>query len=464
MTEDTIAAIATPPGKGGIGIVKISGSRSLKIVSKIFGTTRKGPEDCFQLESHRIVHGYIFDAEKHFVIDEVLLVPMLAPRSYTSEDVVEIQAHSGSIVMANILEGVIKAGARLAEPGEFTKRAFLNGRIDLTQAEAVADIINAKSITALKSAASQNLGDFKSSIEESRQKLINLLSLIEASIDFPGETGEFDELIPQSMGLDTIKDVLEKCRNAVKLYEDAHFLRDGINLVICGAPNVGKSSLMNRLVEKERSIVTSFPGTTRDLIEEPLNINGISFLISDTAGIHETEDPVEKIGIKKAEKKIEESDIILFMKEAGSEIDVKKVEAVIPDEKKLIFVINKIDLADADDDPAFTLPNKFNKTPVVKISALYNQGIDILKKTIMELAVKNFEITSSVVPNLRHKIALTHAVESLEAAKQGFLNRADEILISMDLKNSADYLGEITGNTVKIDILDNIFKNFCIGK
>ncbi len=459
MTEDTIAAIATPPGKGGIGIVKISGLRSLNIVSKIFGSSKKGPEDCSLLESHRIVHGYIFDPKKHFVIDEVLLVPMLAPRSYTSEDVVEIQAHSGNIVMANILEEVIKAGARLAEPGEFTKRAFLNGRIDLTQAEAVADIINAKSITALKFAASQNLGNFKYTIEESRQKLIDLLSLIEVSIDFPGET---DELIPQSKGLDTIQDVLDTCRSAVKLYEDAHFLKDGINLVICGAPNVGKSSLMNSLVEKERSIVTSFPGTTRDLIEEPLNINGISFLISDTAGMHETDDPVEKIGIEKAEKKIEEADIILFMKEAGSQIDEKEVESVIPDGKKLVFVINKMDLAD--DDSAFDLPCKFNRTPVVKISALYNQGIDILKKTIMELAVKNFEITSSVVPNLRHKIALAHAVESLESAERGFLNRADEILISIDLKNGADCLGEITGNTVKIDILDNIFKNFCIGK
>ncbi len=462
MTEDTIAAIATPPGKGGIGIVKISGLRSLKIVSKIFGTNKKGPQDCSLLESHRIVHGYIFDAEKHFVIDEVLLVPMLAPRSYTSEDVVEIQAHSGNIVLANILEGVIKAGARLAEPGEFTKRAFLNGRIDLTQAEAVADIINAKSLTALRSAAAQNLGIFKSSIEESRQKLIDLLSLIEVSIDFPGEPAAQDESIPQSMGLDTIQDVLETCRSAVKLYEDAHFLKDGINIVICGAPNVGKSSLMNRLVDKERSIVTSVPGTTRDFIEEPLNINGISFLISDTAGMHETEDPVEKIGIKKAEKKIKESDIILFMKEAGSEIDSKEVEAAIPDGKKCIFVINKIDLAD--DDSTFKLPGKFNRTPVVKISALYNRGIDVLKKTIMELAVKNFEITSSVVPNLRHKIALTHAVESLESAEQGFLNSLDEILISIDLKNAADYLGEITGNTVKIDILDNIFKNFCIGK
>ncbi len=459
MTEDTIAAIATPPGSGGIGIVKISGLQSLNIVSKIFGRTKKGPEDCSSLESHRIIHGYIFHGKTGFVIDEVLLVPMLAPRSYTSENIVEIQAHSGNIVMASILDQVIWAGAELARPGEFTKRAFLNGRIDLTQAEAVADIINAKSLAALKFAASQNLGNLKSIIEESRTKLINLLALIEASIDFPGES---NELIHGTTAVNTIKNVLDTCRNAVKLYEEANFLREGINIVICGAPNVGKSSLMNSLLEEERSIVTPLPGTTRDLIEETLNINGISFLISDTAGMHTTNDPVEKIGIKKAEEKIKSSDIILFMKEAGSVIKKEEITALIPKNKKIIFVINKMDLTGYE--TTIDLPGEFNKVPVVKISALYNKGIDVLKKIIMEISVKNLEIQSSVVPNLRHKIALTQAIENLEAAEHGLLNGADEILLSIDIRNSADALGEITGDNVEIDILDNIFKNFCIGK
>jgi len=454
---DTIAAIATPPGRGGIGIVKISGSRSLDIVSKIFGKTKKGPDPCSLFESHRVVHGYIFDTGTGLVIDEVLIVPMLAPRSYTNENVVEIQAHSGNLVMGVILENVIQAGARLAEPGEFTKRAFLNGRIDLTQAEAVADIINARSIDALKSAAFQNLGNFKSIIEEARMKLINLLSLIEVSVDFPGEA---DDVIPQAQGMETIKNVLLVCRRAVKLYEDAHFLRDGIKLVICGAPNVGKSSLMNRLLEKERSIVTSLPGTTRDLIEEPLNINGIPFLISDTAGMHNTDDLIEKIGIEKAKKKIKDSDIILFMKEMGSSISENEVNSLIPIGKKIIFVMNKIDLKK--DAPA--LPEKFKDIPVVKISALCNRGIDLLRETITGLLVKNLETTCLVVPNLRHKLALDRAVKSLESAEQGFLNKTDEILLSIDVRNSADCLGEITGDTAGIDILDNIFKNFCMGK
>ena len=462
MTEDTIAAIATPPGSGGIGIVKISGLRSLNIASKIFGKTKKGPEDCSSFESHRIVHGYIFDTETGLVLDEVLFVPMLAPRSYTGENIVEIQAHSGNLVMGLILDRVIKNGARLAEPGEFTKRAFLNGRIDLTQAEAVADIINAKSLEALKFAASQNLGNFKSIIEESRTKLINLLSVIEVAIDFPGEADEAIFQVHRDQGINTIRDILTVCRGAVKLYENAHFLRDGVKLVICGAPNVGKSSLMNRLLERERSIVTSLPGTTRDVIEEPLNINGIPFLISDTAGLHRTDNLVEKIGIERAKKKIKNSDIILFIKEIGSDVSENEVKKFIPLDKKIIFVINKIDLLKKDFQP--DIPEEFKDIPIIKISALHNRGIDLLRETIMELSVKNLKTPSLVVPNLRHKLALARAVKSLESAEQIFLGNADETLLSIDLRSSADALGEITGDTAGIDILDNIFKNFCIGK
>ncbi len=463
MIEDTIAAIATPPGCGGVGIVKISGAQSLSIVSNLFGKTKEKPDFCCSaFESHRVVHGYVFNSETGFVIDEVLLVPMLAPRSYTREDIVEIQAHSGNIVLSSILEEVIKNGARLAEPGEFTKRAFLNGRIDLTQAEAVADIINAKSIKALKLAASQNLGSLGSIIEEARIKLIDLLSFIEVGIDFP-EDENIDEIVFGDKAADTIQEILVTCRNAVKLYENAHFLRDGIKLVICGKPNVGKSSLMNRLIEKERSIVTSFPGTTRDLIEETLNIDGIPFIISDTAGLHDTEDPVEKIGIERARQNIADADVVLYMIEAGASIISEEISSIITCDKKIIFVINKIDLI-ADEGFIPDLPEEFKKNPVVNISALYNKGIDVLKKTIMDISTGDMEVKSTIVPNLRHKIALTRVIELLESAKKGILGGKDEILVSMDVKKSAELLGEITGHSVDIDILDSIFKNFCIGK
>ncbi|MCD4742549.1 MAG: tRNA uridine-5-carboxymethylaminomethyl(34) synthesis GTPase MnmE, partial [Desulfobacteraceae bacterium] len=302
--SDTIAAISTPPGNGGIGVIRISGHNSLDIISKLFGRTKKGVEDHASLQSHRVYHGYIFDSVTQQIIDEVLVIPMLAPTSYTTEDVIEIQAHSGNIVMRSILDQVVLNGARLAEPGEFTKRAFLNKRIDLTQAEAVADIINAKSVKSLNIAASQSNGTLRKNIEGLKAELIELLTLLEASIDFPDDS---DNPFSSEQGLVVVKKVLFECQRYIKLYDDACFIRDGIKLAICGAPNVGKSSLMNRLLEEEKSIVTSIPGTTRDPIQESLNINGIPFTISDTAGIHSTNDLVEIIGMKKAKEHISDA-------------------------------------------------------------------------------------------------------------------------------------------------------------
>lgn len=345
MTTDTIAAIATATGRGGIGVIRISGPLALDLVPHFFGTTPKGPSPDLTLASHTMVHGYIFERKGNRVIDEVLLVAMRSPRSYTAEDVVEIQAHAGSLVMATILEQVIAAGARIAEPGEFTKRAFLNGRIDLTQAEAVADIIDARTKGALKIAAAQGTGKLKDAIHASRQELIDLLALLEAAIDFPDE---LQELIPQELGLERVRRIKNACRRYIQTYEQAHFLRDGVKLAICGPPNVGKSSLMNRLLEKERSIVTEYPGTTRDLIEEPLNINGITFLVSDTAGMHQTDDLVERIGIERAKKHIAGSDIVLFMKDVTRRISESELNTILPRVKKIILVINKIDLLEGD--------------------------------------------------------------------------------------------------------------------
>ena len=461
--NDTIAAIATPYGSGGIGVIRISGSKAFDIASKIFSKTKNQICGINKLDSHRVYHGYIFDTKSMEILDEVLLIPMKGPSSYTAEDVVEIQAHSGTIVLRTILNEILSQGARLSEPGEFTKRAFLNQRIDLTQAEAVADIINAKSEKSLKFAASQNLGVLKRDIRELRENLIVFLSLLEANIDFPDDVVPFE---PSQKEIGIIDKVLEKCRGFIQQHEDACFLKDGIRITICGAPNVGKSSLMNRLIEKDRSIVTTSPGTTRDPIEEGLNISGIPFVIIDTAGIHQTDDLVEIIGIEKAMDHITASDIVLFMKEPGIVFSEKELEKLVPlenpSDKKIIFVINKIDIKDL---PLPKLSKKYRHLPIIKISALLNLGIKELKQKIVEITIAGLDMEkSSVIPNLRHKKALEQTVESLAAVKEALTQPMMEETMAIDMKNSIDSLGIITGETASLDILDSIFNNFCIGK
>ena len=467
--NDTIAAIATPFGSGGIGVIRISGPKAFDISATLFSKTKARPQRCENLESHRVCHGYVFDLDDNAVIDEVLLIPMKGPSSYTAEDVIEIQAHSGTMVLRRILDKILGLGARLSEPGEFTKRAFLNGRIDLTQAEAVVDIINAKSANALKFAASQNLGTLKHKISHLRDQLIDFLSLVEVNIDFPDDVHSFE---PSQREKTLVNDLLEQCRQFIKQHDDACFLKDGIRVTICGAPNVGKSSLMNRLLEQDRSIVTAVPGTTRDPIEEGLNMDGIPFVLSDTAGIHQTDDLVEIIGIEKAKDHIDKADIILFMKEAGThftEIEFQKVLS-LPKQaigqsywgKKVIFVVNKIDMEDS---VLPQLSEKYKEIPRVEISALLNKGIDELKQIIVNISMAGLDMEkTSVIPNLRHKKALEQTVESLEAVQAGLTNRYEPDILAIDIKNSIDSLGTITGETASLDILDNIFNNFCIGK
>ncbi len=468
--NDTIAAIATPYGSGGIGVIRISGPRAFEIVTLLFSTTQGPKKITPVLVSHRVRHGFILDNSDPAtpqVIDEVLVIPMQAPRSYTAEDVVEIQAHSGTIVLKIILELVISQGARLSEPGEFTKRAFLNQRIDLTQAEAVADIINARSANSLKFASSQNRGELNRRIQQLRAPLINLLSRLEASIDFPDEVETF-EISPDER--DQLDQVMEKSKKFIQQHDDACFLKDGIRVAICGKPNVGKSSLMNRLLEQDKSIITPVPGTTRDPIEEGLNINGIPFVIIDTAGIHETDDLVEIIGIEKAKDHIATADLILFMIEPGSVFSEKEFQKMIPPEenleKKIIMVINKIDLLQEHgnkDLPQLTPAHA--KIPVVKISALLNQGIKQLKEKIVETCIRDLSLErSAVIPNLRHKKALELTLSFLESVKTGLAQGQEEETLAIDMKNSIDSLGTITGETASIDILDTIFNNFCIGK
>jgi len=462
MTE-TIAAIATPYGSGGIGVIRISGPQAFEITTQIFSTVR-GPENGTvprispELISHRVRHGYILDGDQ--TIDEVLVLPMKSPRSYTAEDVVEIQAHSGTIVLKRILNLILSLEARPADPGEFTKRAFLNGRIDLTQAEAVADIINARSDSSLKFAASQNLGSLSNDIKEMKETLIGLLSRLEASIDFPDEVMPFSFSDADQKNLER---VMACCKELIQKHEDACFLKTGIRVTICGEPNVGKSSLMNRLLDKERSIITAIPGTTRDPIEEGLNIEGIPFVVVDTAGIHETDDLVEIIGIQRARDHIADADIVLYMTEPGQNFSEKSFSKLIPKGKKVIYVVNKADLAKKSVKPV--LPEKFSQIPIVEISALMNQGIDKLRQRLTDTCIRNLDLEKdAVIPNLRHKNALTQALSHMESVLAGMARGQEEETLALDVKNGIDSLGLITGETASIDILDAIFNNFCIGK
>ncbi len=455
---DTIAAIATPFGSGGIGVIRISGSRAFEIAIQIFFKAPAGEKKVPQLLSHRVTHGFICDGTD--TLDEVLMIPMKGPRTYTAEDVVEIQAHSGTIVLRRILDLIFSLGARPAEPGEFTKRAFLNGRIDLTQAEAVADIINARSDSSLKFASSQNLGTLKQSIDEMKEVLTELLSRLEASIDFPDDVTPFSFTKADKKNLEQIS---ERCQVLIQQHEDACFLKSGIRVAICGEPNVGKSSLMNQLLEKEKSIITAVPGTTRDPIEEGLNIEGIPFVVIDTAGIHETDDLVEIIGIEKARDQIAAADIVIYMIEPGQPFCEKTVSKIIPAEKRVIFVINKMDLAG--DEPVPQLPENYSHIPVVEISALMNQGINQLRNRLMETCIRNLDLENdAVIPNLRHKNALTLALEYVTSVLEGVDTGQEEETLALDVKNSIESLGTITGETASIDILDAIFNNFCIGK
>jgi tRNA modification GTPase len=474
MEDSTIVAIATPPGHGGIGIIKISGPESIPIGLSIFRPIAFSPGFAhrsshlpvsFSPESRYLYYGNVIDSNNPArIIDEALFVVMRAPCSYTGEDIVEIQTHAGPVVLRSIIRSVIEKGIRLAAPGEFTRRAFLNGRIDLTQAEAVADLINARSEKAIDMAAAQISGKLNIHIASLSTSLLDIFSYVEAAIDFPDEVGD-------DINVSLLKQRLEfelivKIRALIARSNEQSFFRDGLKIVIIGAPNVGKSSLMNRLVNKERSIVTDLPGTTRDFIEESFVISGVPVVLTDTAGIHEQADLIEQIGIEKAWDSLSGADIILFTIDASQPVtsDIFSLYNRI-DQKKTFIVINKIDLVD--DQKLLELTDAWTAKGVqcIQISALYDQGIHDLKSLIADSVLRS-EVTleDTVVPNLRHKLLLEKALLSLELAVDGFDRMTPFELISIDLKFALDALSEITGENIKPDILDNIFSRFCIGK
>lgn len=459
MENQTIAAIATPIGRGGIGIIRISGSDALRIAHKLF----KASKPKKSLDSHRLYHGHIVDPVTGYTLDEVLLAVMKGPYSYTREDIAEIHTHSGPVILATTLELVLNEGARLAEPGEFTKRAFLNGRIDLTQAEAVIDIINAKTEKSLQIAATQIKGNLKNAVESVRRALIEVQAVIAAVIDFPDET---EDIIGSTQLHETVQDrVLNVLTKMLEQYQSSHFLRDGIKVLVVGRPNVGKSSLMNRLLKKERAIVTPIPGTTRDFLEETINIQGMPVTIIDTAGFQETKNAVELLGIAKTTEYIEIADLILFLIEANHppEAEDQRIYEKIKN-KPLILVWNKVDLVT--DDRSLLAPDSWQKVSEIKISALYGHGIEKMKNAIyhMVLGDKPLYEGNYIVPNLRQKIALKSAFDAARNAKNILRGGKEPELASIDIQEAMDALGEILGENVKADLLSEVFRKFCIGK
>jgi tRNA modification GTPase len=474
---DTIAAIATSGGKGGIGIVKISGLNAFAVAKAIFrpidrhqdsnAVTRPVPQGkrrkVFEFESHRLYYGHIVDSENGVLLDEVLLSAMKAPQTYTREDVVEINAHGGAVVLHAILQLVLKKGGRLAEPGEFTQRAFVNGRIDLTQAEAVIDVINARTQKSLQLAAAQVTGKLRNQITSIRNGLVDLLTRIEAAIDFPDDVAEFIQ--PEVTGKTLQKEVLKPLKRLIRNYVDAHVFRDGLAVAVVGRPNVGKSSLLNQLVQKDRAIVTDVPGTTRDVIEETLNLEGIPVVISDTAGVHRTDNPVEKIGIEKTLEHVNGSDLVLFMIEANRPLgpeDHLIYEKI--NSKPKIIVLNKIDLIRKDIETI--LPDDWRFDDQVRISAGYDQGIDQLKDNVIKMArgQNPFDFNGVMVPNLRHKLLLETSLDATETVIEQLQNRTSSDLVAIHLQEAIDALGVISGENVKVDVLNEIFSRFCVGK
>ena len=456
--SDTIAAISTAIGEAGIGIVRISGEDALEMGWNVFKSAKI--DDINNVENRKLLYGHILDGDT--VIDEVLIVFMKEPYTYTRENMVEIYCHGGIISIKKVLELILKKGARLAEPGEFTKRAFLNGRLDLAQAEAVIDIIRSKTDKSFQVSLDQLEGNLSTKIKEIRNILLSMLAHIEVSIDFPDEDVEvstLNELEKNAM------EVKEKISTLLSTSGRGKILRDGLNTVILGKPNVGKSSLLNAIVRENRAIVTDVPGTTRDIIEEYINIDGIPLKIIDTAGIRNTNDLVEKIGVDKAKKTVEQADLVIEIFDTSRDLtddDIQIIELI--KYKKTIILLNKSDL-----------PNEFNddyikkhlkNVEIIKTSIKTGDGIEDLENSIRNMFYSGeVEINSDVVvSNVRHKNQLEKAYNDIVSVIEDIKSMVPIDCLEVDLKNCWENLGEISGDTIGEDILDKIFSEFCIGK
>ena len=451
---DTIAAISTPLGEGAIGIVRLSGTDSFAIAQKIF----KG-KDLNSVASHTLNYGHIVDPDKDEILDEVMVGAMRSPKTFTREDIIEINTHGGIAVTNEILQLVIREGARLAEPGEFTKRAFLNGRVDLTQAEAVMDIIRAKTDKAMNIAVKQLDGSLSELINNTRQEILNTLAQVEVNIDYP----EYDDV--EEATTEIIREKTTEFEalltNLLKTARRGKILREGISTAIIGRPNVGKSSLLNNLLREEKAIVTDIEGTTRDVIEEYVNINGVPLKLVDTAGIRETEDIVEQIGVERSKKALKEADLVLLVLNASEPLtDQDRQLLEISQDSNRIILLNKVDLPqqiELDEIPA----------DHIKISVLKNQNIDQIEDRINALFFENaglVEQDATYLSNARHISLIEKAVESLQAVNEGLALGMPVDLLQVDLTRTWEILGEITGDAAPDELITQLFSQFCLGK
>jgi len=455
MLFDTIAAISTPRGEGGIGIIRISGDKSFEILDKIFNT--KNPNR--DLGFYKFNYGFIHDNGK--IVDEVMAVRMKAPKTYTCEDVVEINCHGGHLISEKVLELVLKNGARHAEQGEFTKRAFMNGRIDLSQAEAVMDIIHGKTEKSISLSLEQLRGDLRDKIASFKKALLDVTAHVNVVLDYPEEG--IDDPLPSNLR-ENLENVYAEADRLISSYDKGKKIKEGIKTVIAGKPNVGKSTLLNSLLKEERAIVTHIPGTTRDVIEEIINIKGIPLVLTDTAGIRKTEDIVENIGVEKSKKFIENADLVLLVLDASRELeseDREVIEEIQNHNKKTIVLLNKIDLERKIELEEFNLEN------ILEISARDNIGIEDMEERIYSYIVEeNIEDSSEklIITNIRHKTALEKTKDAIRNIFETIDAGMPMDLISVDLKEALDSLSEITGEISSEDILDHVFGNFCVGK
>ena len=451
---DTIAAISTPLGEGAIGIVRLSGTDSFAIAQRIF----KG-KDLASVASHTLNYGHIVDPDKNEILDEVMVGAMRSPKTFTREDIIEINTHGGIAVTNEILQLVIREGARLAEPGEFTKRAFLNGRVDLTQAEAVMDIIRAKTDKAMNIAVKQLDGSLSDLINNTRQEILNTLAQVEVNIDYP----EYDDV--EEATTEIIREKTTEFEalltNLLKTARRGKILREGISTAIIGRPNVGKSSLLNNLLREEKAIVTDIEGTTRDVIEEYVNINGVPLKLVDTAGIRETEDIVEQIGVERSKKALKEADLVLLVLNASEPLtDQDRQLLEISQDSNRIILLNKVDLPEKIE--IDQLPEDH-----IKISVLKNQNIDQIEDRINALFFENaglVEQDATYLSNARHISLIEKAVESLQAVNEGLALGMPVDLLQVDLTRTWEILGEITGDAAPDELITQLFSQFCLGK
>ena len=456
----TIAAISTAPAIGGIGIVRMSGEKCFDILEKIF--VQKNPQKIENIKGYTIKYGKIIDTSNNKVIDEVLVSYFKCPKSYTAENMCEINSHGGIIVLRKILEMCLINGAKLAEPGEFTKRAFLNGRIDLTQAEAIIDIINAKSSREAQESANQIEGFLSKKIHEIRKKIIDLMVDIEANIDYP----EYDiEEVSNNSAREKLEEVENELVKLSKSFESGKILKEGIKIAIIGSPNAGKSSLLNAILKEERAIVTDIAGTTRDIIEEQVIIGGIPFKIIDTAGIRDAENKIEQIGIEKSKKVAKNSDVIIAVFDNSKELNSEDKEILeLLKEKKSVIVLNKMDLISCD------LKNKKEiketNRPIVEMAVKEEKGLDNLYKELIDMFNLNqINLDNElIITNIRHQNLINKAIESTKMALNDLKMSMPIDIISINIKQILEHLGEITGDNVSEDIIKNIFSKFCLGK